>query len=98
MVADEVLGSAGDPGQVADAELLALAQGQCDQQPGGITECFGAGGCGLGGRRVELRADGFGARQVEAEQVAAVIGDTDILTSVSALRRGSEGLFIRGDR
>lgn len=98
MVADEVLGPAGDPGQVADAELLALAQGQCDQQPGGITECFGAGGRGLRGSRVELRADGFGARQVEAEQVAAVIGDSYILTPVSALRRGSEGLFIRGDR
>ena len=67
VVADEVLGAAGDPGEVADAQLLAVAQGERDQQPRGVAERLRARRRGLGERWIEAGADRFGARQVEAE-------------------------------
>ena len=33
VVADQVLGATGDPGQVADAQLVAVAERERDQQP-----------------------------------------------------------------
>ena len=86
MMGDEVLGPLGDPGEVADAELAALAERKSQHQPGGIAKraeplCKHA--C------LELRRphgpDSLGFPQVEAKQIATILPHTYILTSVEPL-------------
>ena len=71
---DEVLGALADPGEVADTELAALAQRERDPQPGRVAERTEA----LRElARLPLRRprgpDRFRLRQVEAEQLAAIV-------------------------
>ena len=89
MVADELLGALGDPRQVTHAKLLVLGTGECrrDDQPARVGQCArphrrdlgGCGGQALGPKRLS-------ARQIEAQEVAAVIGHGLILTSVLVSR------------
>ena len=87
VMADEVLGAASDPGEVTDAQLTALPQCQREGQPRRIPEGLGARRGGLNSVRIEVPADRLGAWQVEAEQVAAVVGQAVILTSVAVFQR-----------
>jgi len=83
VVADEVLGSRGDPGEVADAQLLAVAQGECDQKPRRVGERLRASGCPCREVEIQTLADRLGARQVQTQQIAAIIAHKLRLTHVA---------------
>src|SRR5581483_7868486 len=83
MMRDEVFRTFADPGEIADAKLAAVAQRERDRQSRRIAERPEAGGkhaClllrGAGG------ADRLRLREVETEQVAAIIDHTIKLTHV----------------
>ena len=82
-------GALADPRDVADAQLVGLRERRGDRQARRVAERLGA----LGERRAPLvgqarRAQRLGLGQVEAQQVAAVVGhDATIATSQRTLRR-----------
>jgi hypothetical protein len=78
MMGNEVLGALHDPGQVADAEFINVAQCCSNRQPSGIGERPRSTGSGLGCTLVEAaETDAFRGWQIEAEKVAAVIAHTN---------------------
>ena len=83
MVGDEVLGALADPGEVTHAQLAAAAKRGRDLKPGRITQRGGRAG---GSFRQLPRGSGepqlLGARQVEAQQFAAVISHLVIIAIV----------------
>ena len=89
VVADEVLRSRGDPRQVADAQLLAVAQGERDQKPRGVGERLRTSRRPCREIEIQALADRLRARQVQTEQIAAILGHELRLTHV-ALRLGTE--------
>ena len=44
MVTDEILRTLGNPGEVADAQLASVPQGDRERQASGVRECGGATG------------------------------------------------------
>jgi hypothetical protein len=83
VVGDEVLGALRDPGEVADAELLDLAQGAGEHEPGRLAESRSASGNTLCLARIEpASAESLGHVEVETEKIAAVVGHENILTLV----------------
>jgi len=83
VVGDEVLGALTDPGQVAYAQLAAAAKRGRDLEPGRISQRGGRAGGAL--RRLTRRPGEpqlLGARQVEAQQFAAVISHLVIIAIV----------------
>ncbi len=87
VVADEVLRSRGDPGEVADAQLLAVAQGERDQKPRRVGERLRTSRRPCREIEIQALADRLGARQVQTQQIAAILGHELRLTHV-ALRVG----------
>jgi hypothetical protein len=87
VVRDEVLGALGDPGEVADAELIRSCQRRRQRQPGRIAERASPLGDKTSRRRFEPgAANRLRLLEVEAEKVAAVIDrHENILTAVDAL-------------
>ena len=74
MVGDEVLGALGNPGHVADAELVGLRERRRQRQPGRVGERTSPLGRAFSRRPLQPGvADRLGALEVEAEQVAAVV-------------------------
>lgn len=85
MMRDEILRTADDPRQVADAECIRLGERHSQRQTRRISETaspFG-GESQSGGLLVGSRSDRLGQGKVKAEQVAAVIcGHPNILMDV----------------
>jgi len=84
---DEVLRALGDPGEVADTELVRPRERRRQCQPRWIGKSTRSLGRKPSYRRLEPRAsDRLGLLQVEAEKIATVIArHEDILTFVDAL-------------
>ncbi|HSI82008.1 MAG TPA: hypothetical protein VK919_15310 [Solirubrobacterales bacterium] len=75
---DQVLGSLEDPGEVADAELVAVGQDRGDRQPRRIAERLRLTGEMPGfGDRDSVAAKRFRLRQIETQQVAAILSDRE---------------------
>ena len=77
---DEVLGTLGDPSQVAHAELAALAQSGRQHEPGGIRKRPGS----PSGPRSNLDAESrstycLRTRKVQTEQITALVVHVFIL-------------------
>ena len=83
---DEVLGPLGDPGEIADAELVRARQRGGDGQAGRVGERTRLLRQSRGSNRVQaLVAQPLGLLEVEAQEVAAVVRHDVILTSVATL-------------
>src|ERR1039458_1066205 len=83
VVADEVLGAAGDPCQGADAQLLALAQRERDQQPRRVCKRLRPRGRVFDEARLQALSDLLRARQVETEQLATILSHMVSLTQIA---------------
>jgi len=83
MMRNEILRALADPGEVADAELAPVAQGDSDGKTGGIGErpCAAGGHLGRGGQDATA-AQRLSTREVEAEKLATVVAHAVILTGV----------------
>jgi hypothetical protein len=83
VVGDEVLGALRDPSEVADTELLDLAQSAGEHQPCGVCERSSASGGAFGLAHVEpAGAQSLGHFEVKTEKLAAVVCHRYILTFV----------------
>src|SRR5438128_2342839 len=83
VVRDELVGALDHPGEVADAQLAASSQGKCYSQAGRVGQRLSSfGGAFEFHEPRSLVAQRFGARKVEAEQIAFVVRHTNILTGV----------------
>lgn len=86
VVGGEVLGALRDPGEIADTELLGLAERAGEHQACGICERASAAGGAFGVARAEAaRAQPLGDLEVETETLAAVARHKFVLTSVEML-------------
>jgi hypothetical protein len=83
VVADEVLSTAGDPCQVADAQLLAVAQRERDQQPRRVCKRLRPRSCVFGKAGLQPLSDLLRTRQVETEQLATILSHTVSLTHIA---------------
>jgi hypothetical protein len=80
---DEILGALDYPGQITNAQLLGLAEGGEQGQPGRVAKGFRLSGQLLGG--IELQAfapETLGDGEVEAEKFTAIISHILNLTTI----------------
>jgi hypothetical protein len=82
-MSDQILGSRGDPRQVANAELTSRTQRECDRHPRSVRQCLGARRRRDSRALIQRLADVLGAREVQAQQIAAIDSRDLILTSVA---------------
>ena len=83
VVPDEILGALGHPREVTHAQLASLAERNGDGQPRRVAQRGGARSGLLCRERVETRRpQGLCAREIEAEEIAAIVGHGVILTAV----------------
>jgi hypothetical protein len=86
MMRDEILGAFENPGEVADAELPAVSQRGGERQASRIGEGFGLSGQVRSTVRVETPfAESLRPREIQAEEVAAVVGHEVILIIVEMI-------------
>ena len=89
---DEVLGALGDPGDVADAQLVRPGERRGNRQPRRIRESTDPERRALGRPRRELSlTQGLRGREVEAENIAPIVSHGVILTAVDMGVEGSIG-------
>ena len=75
MVRDEILRAFRDPGEVADAELLGLAEGSGEHESRWVGERAGLAGGALSiARRKPMQTQLLGYPEVETKQFAAISG------------------------
>src|SRR5438067_5020020 len=80
---DEVLSALRDPAQIADTQLIAVAERRCEDETRGIAKRLGAGRELIGLPPIESSLTQLlGTRQIEAQQLAAVIRHRFNLTLV----------------
>ena len=92
MVGDEVLGPLGDPGEIADAQLVRARQRGGDRQARRIGERARLLAEPRRSSRVQaLAPQPLGLLEVEAQQVAAVVGIDVILTLLVTLCGAAAG-------
>ena len=83
VVGDQGLRAFADPRQVAHAQLVRLREGRSDRQPRGVGKRLSARGGTSGESGIEaVRAKPFRNGQIEAEEIAAIVGHTDNLTNL----------------
>lgn len=87
---NEILGAAGDPGEVADAQLLRIGERGRQREARRVSEAAGA--LSSVAQRlsplIDASADRLGERKIEAKQFATVVRThAYIVTAVDALAR-----------
>ncbi len=84
VVGDEVLRSLGHPRQIAHAQLVSGGERRRDRQPRGVSQRPGVRGEPDRLLTIEpLQAETLGLLQVEAQQIATVVGHGHILTLIA---------------
>lgn len=83
MMRNEVLGTLNDPGKVADTQLVGVEQRRGKRQARRISKPLRSPSRSLSpASRDPPSPESFGRRKIEAQQIATIIGHTNILTPV----------------
>ena len=95
MVGDQGLAALDDPRQIADAQLVTLAQRQRERQSGRVRQRPGAGCKTLSIRGGEaVPAQRFRALKVQAEKIAVLVSHGIILTWACVFERAATQLRV----